>query len=267
MPSQIFIIPPKQPRKHRPLAISNSDKSPREENVSQSVPETPIREQTKSSSDNKLSVTKTIPFVRISPPQPIIDGLLDWEDEDRHYGRRPTFIRRQQQQQFHERLARIQEGVAQQHHSTVSAIVSAPIIELPGGQITSTAIDHTIITTTAPRREGSMDTGDLQGQTLLHLAAKLGHEEIMRMLINETSHANVLLNTRGQTPLLCAIESGSTSTATLLMEQDPLSLTCKDNIDSSVFHYATEQCNDIVLSRAISLLKRLSSSAARVTVS
>jgi hypothetical protein len=51
------------------------------------------------------------------------------------------------------------------------------------------------------------------------------------------------------------------------MEQDPISLTCKDNIGSSVFHYATEQCNDIVLSRAISLLKRLSSSTARVTVS
>ena len=120
---------------------------------------------------------------------------------------------------------------------------------------------------TAIKREGSLDTGDSQGQTLLHLAAKLGHEEIMRMLITETSHANILLNTRGQTPLLCAIEAGSTSTATLLMEQDPLSLTCKDNIGSSVFHYATEQCNDIVLSRAISLLKRLSSSAARVTVS
>jgi ankyrin repeat protein len=112
-----------------------------------------------------------------------------------------------------------------------------------------------------------MDTGELQGQTLLHLAAKLGHEEIVRMLISETSQASILLNTRGQTPLLCAIEAGSTSTATLLMEQDPLSLTCKDNIGSSVFHYATEQCNDIVLNRAISLLKRLSSSAARGTVS
>jgi hypothetical protein len=257
MPTQIFIIPPKQTRLHKPLTISNSDKSPREENVSQSVPETPINEQTKSSSDNKLSILKIIPAVRISPPQPIIDSLLDWEDEDRHYGRRPTFIRRQQRDQFRERLDRIQEGVIQQQHTTVSAIVSAPI--------TSTAIDHT--TTTIPKREGSMDTGDLQGQTLLHLAAKLGHEEIMRMLITETSHASILLNTRGQTPLLCAIESGSTSTATLLMEQDPLSLTCKDNIGSSVFHYATEQCNDIVLSRAISLLKRLSSSAARVTVS
>ncbi|CAF4411365.1 unnamed protein product, partial [Adineta steineri] len=85
------------------------------------------------------------------------------------------------------------------------------------------------------------------------------------MLISETSHANTLLNIRGQTPLLCAIESGSTSTATLLMEQDHLSLTCKDNMGSSVFHYATEQCNDIVLSRAIALLKRLSSSASRIT--
>ncbi len=119
---------------------------------------------------------------------------------------------------------------------------------------------------TAIKREGSLENGDAQGQTLLHLAAKLGHEEIMRMLINETSHANILLNARGQTPLLCAIEAGSTSTATLLMEQDPVSLTCKDNIGSSVFHYSTEQCNDIVLSRAIALLKRLSSSAARVTV-
>ena len=44
----------------------------------------------------------------------------------------------------------------------------------------------------------------LQGQTLLHLAAKLGHEEIMRMLINETSQANILLNTsRTNTITLC----------------------------------------------------------------
>jgi ankyrin repeat protein len=139
---------------------------------------------------------------------------------------------------------------------------------LPTSQSTSNAIDHTSpsMPSTTIKREGSLETGDTQGQTLLHLAAKLGHEEIMRMLITETSHANILLNSRGQTPLLCAVEAGSTSTATLLMEQDPLSLACKDHIGSSVFHYATEQCNDIVLSRAIALLKRLSSSAARVTV-
>ncbi|CAF4464988.1 unnamed protein product [Rotaria socialis] len=80
-----------------------------------------------------------------------------------------------------------------------------------------------------------------------------------------TNRIICLLNTRGQTPLICAIEAGSTSTATLLMEQDPMSLTSKDNIGSSVFHYATEHCNDIILSRAIALLKRLSSSAARLS--
>jgi len=249
--------------------VSNSDKSSREDKVSQSVPDTPINAQSKSSSDNKLSVIKTIPSVRISPPQPMIDSLFDWDDEDRRFGRRQAFIRhrQQQQKQFHERLARIQEGVVQEQMSTVSAIVSAPIVDAPGTQAPSNAIDHTTTIATTIKREGSLDTGDLQGQTLLHLAAKLGHEEIMRMLITETSQVNILLNTRGQTPLLCAIEAGATSTATLLMEQDPLSLACKDNIGSSVFHYATEQCNDIVLSRAISLLKRLSSSAARVTVS
>jgi hypothetical protein len=270
MPGQIFIIPPKQPRTHKPLTVSSSDKSSREDKVSQSVPVTPINVQSISSSDNKLSVIKTIPSVRISPPQPIIDSLLDWDDEDRRFGRRLTFIRhrQQQQKQFHERLARIQEGVVQHQTSTVSAIVSAPMVDLPGAQASSNAIDHTTITmATTIKREGSLDAGDLQGQTLLHLAAKLGHEEIMRMLITETSQSNILLNTRGQTPLLCAIEAGSTSTATLLMEQDPLSLACKDNIGSSVFHYATEQCNDIILSRAISLLKRLSSSASRVIVS
>ena len=268
MPTQIFIIPPKQHRPRRPLTTSNSDKSPREENVSQSVPDTPINMQPISSSDNKLSVIKTIPSVRISPPQPIIDSLFDWDDEDRHFGRRPTFIRNRQQQQqnkqFYEKLGRIQEGVVldQQPLPTVSAIVSAPIVDVPGGQSSTSPADHS----TTLKHEGSFDADDLHGQTLLHLAAKLGHEDIMRMLISETSQASSLLNTRGQTPLLCAIEAGSTSTATLLMEQDPLSLTCKDNIGSSVFHYATEQCNDIVLSRAISLLKRLGSSAARMTV-
>ncbi|CAF2479001.1 unnamed protein product [Rotaria sp. Silwood2] len=264
MPTQIFIIPPKHLRTQKPIKTPKSDRSTQDEKISQSVPNTPSNEQAKSSSDNKLAVIKIIPTVRISPPQPIIDSLFDWDDEDRCFGQGPKFVRhrqKQQQKQIYEKNPRIQEDAGQpQQHATLPAIVSAPIVELPGAQSTSNANDYTTV-----KREGSVDVGDLQGQTLLHLAAKLGHEEIMRMLINETSHANSLLNTRGQTPLLCAIEAGSTSTATLLMEQDPLSLTCKDNIGSSVFHYATEHCNDIVLSRAIALLKRLSSSAARVT--
>ena len=269
MPTQIFIIPPKSTRLHKRLTKTASDNPPGDESSSQSVPVTPINEPRISSSDNRLSIIKAIPAVRISPPQPIVDNLLDWDDDEGHFTRRPTFIRhRHRQRQFYHRLPRIQEGEVQQQNPTVSAIVSAPILEPPSGQISANATDYPITTTTnLSKREGSVDTGESQGQTLLHLAAKLGHEEIMRMLISETSHANILLNTRGQTPLLCAIEAGSTSTATLLMEQDPLSLTCRDDIGSSVFHYATEHCNDIVLSRAISLLKRLSSSAARVTVS
>ncbi|CAF1353267.1 unnamed protein product, partial [Adineta ricciae] len=262
MPTQIFIIPPKQSRAHKPLTSSNSDSIARSDKISQSVPDTPLIEQASASSDNKLSVGKPIPSVRISPPQPVIDSLLEWDEDDRPFERRSAFVRNRQQKQFQERLARIQEGIVQNQHPTVSAIVTAPIIDVPGGQSASNTVDHAPITS---KHEGSFDTGESQGQTLLHLAARLGHEEIMRMLITETSHASVLLNTRGQIPLLCAIEAGATSTATLLMEQDPLSLTCKDNIGSSVFHYATEQQNDIVLSRAISLLKRLSSSAARGT--
>lgn len=270
MPTQIFIIPPKQPRSHRPLSVSNSDKLPVDENSTLSVSTTPLHDPTLSSSDNKLSVIRAIPSVRISPPQPILDTLFDWDDEDQYSGRRSTFIRNRtrQQKQYQKRLEAIQEGIVHQTYPVVSAIVSAPIVEPPGGQSAANGTDHIASTTTsaAIKREGSPETGDPQGQTLLHLAAKLGHEDIIRLLISETSQANTLLNTRGQTPLLCAIEAGATSTATLLMEQDPLSLTCKDSIGSSAFHYATEQCNDIVLSRAISLLKRLSSSAARITV-
>jgi ankyrin repeat protein len=245
MPTQIFIIPPKAPRARKPLGASISDTVQKPE--SQSEPHTPIGDQTKSSSENKLAP----PSIRISPPQLILDSLSDWEDEDRRFGRRLTLIPRQHRK-YKEPLPRIQEDEPQ--HAAVSAIVSAPIVELPAALISSNTVDH-----------ASTDSTETHGQTLLHLAAKLGHEDIMRMLVNETSQANILLNSRGQTPLLCAIESGSTSTATLLMEQDPLSLTCKDNIGSSVFHYATEHCNDIVLSRAISLLKRLSSSTARLT--
>ncbi|CAF2098333.1 unnamed protein product [Rotaria magnacalcarata] len=187
--------------------------------------DTPLaNEQTISSSDTKLLAMKTIPSVRISPPQQLHDSCFDWDDEDRRF---------------------------------------APTIELPGGQSTLNLNHHTM--TVSAKREGSLDTRELQGQILLYLAAKLGHEEIMRKLITETSHTRSLLNTRGQTPLLCAIETGSTLTATLLMEQDPMSSTCKDDIGSSVFHYATEHCNDIVLSRAIALLKRLSPSAAQLT--
>ena len=264
MPTQIFIIPPKASRTHKPLTITTSDHSARDEKTSESVPNTPMSIPTLSSSDNKLSVIKTIPSVRISPPQQVTDNFFDWDDDERPFGRSSKFIRHRRQKQFQERLDRIQEGVVQPQSSTVSAIVSAPIVEAPTAQGASNVTDYP--TTTTLKREGSVDTGEIQGQTLLHLAARLGHEDIMRVLINETSQASMLTNARGQTPLLCAIEAGSTSTATLLMEQDPLSLACKDNIGSSVFHYATEQCNDIVLSRAISLLKRLSSSNARINV-
>ncbi|CAF1528294.1 unnamed protein product [Didymodactylos carnosus] len=87
----------------------------------------------------------------------------------------------------------------------------------------------------------------------------------MRLLICETSRASTLTNSKGQTPLLNAIEAGSTSTATLLMEADPRSIIVKDNYGSSVFHYACEYSNDVVLSRAIALLKRLNSSSDRIT--
>jgi len=40
-----------------------------------------------------------------------------------------------------------------------------------------------------------------RGQTLLHLAARLGHDEIMRLLICETPQASMLMNTKGQTPV------------------------------------------------------------------
>jgi len=105
-----------------------------------------------------------------------------------------------------------------------------------------------------------------RGQTLLHLAARLGHDEIMRLLISETSQASMLMNTKGQTPLLTAIEAGSTSTATLLMESDPRSIVASDIYGSSVFHYACEHCNDVVLHRAITLSKRLNSTSDRITV-
>jgi hypothetical protein len=107
---------------------------------------------------------------------------------------------------------------------------------------------------------------DIRGQTLLHLAARLGHDEIMRLLVCETSQASMLMNKVGQTPLLTAIEAGSSSTATLLMESDPRSIIVCDINGSSVFHYACEHCNDVVLNRAIALSKRLNSTSDRITV-
>ena len=120
----------------------------------------------------------------------------------------------------------------------------------------------------ATRQQSNLkDSSDeVNGETLLHLTARLGHDEIMRFLICETSQAGILTNRRGQTPLLIAIESGSTSTATLLMESDPRSIVVSDVNQSSVFHYACEHCNDVVLHRAIVLSKRLYSTSDRITV-
>ncbi|CAF2903596.1 unnamed protein product [Rotaria sp. Silwood2] len=257
MSNQVFITSPKLLPLQKSLAVLVSEKYSPEQIDSRSEPNTPIGQPTQPSNDNKSSKIKINSSIRINPPQPIIDSSLDWDDDDQCFGHRSTFIRRQRQK-YKESFSRIRVDTLQ--HGAISSIVSAPIVELSAPLIGSNTTDHSI----ALKREESTDSDVIQGQTLLHLAAKLGHEEIMRMLISETSHANMLLNIRGQTPLLCAIEYGSTSTAILLMEHDPLSLLCKDNIGSSVFHYAAEQSNYIVLCRTLSLLKRLSSSAARL---
>ena len=108
---------------------------------------------------------------------------------------------------------------------------------------------------------------EMYGETLIHLSARLGHDEITRLLINETSQASTLLNRKGQTPLLIAIGHGSTSTAMLLMESNPRSIILSDSNQSSVFHYACEYSNDLVLHRAIVLSKRLHSTTDRLIVS
>ena len=105
-----------------------------------------------------------------------------------------------------------------------------------------------------------------KGETLIHLSSRLSHEHILRRLIEETSYATRLTNAKGQTPLLCAIQSSSSSTAIFLMEIDPLTITVSDINYNSVFHYACYLCNDTILSRALILIKRLNSPQQRIKV-
>ncbi|CAF0896794.1 unnamed protein product [Adineta steineri] len=97
------------------------------------------------------------------------------------------------------------------------------------------------------------------GETLIHLSSRLGHEHILRRLIQETPYATRLTNGKGQTPLLCAIQSSYSSTASFLMDFDPLTITVSDKKKNSIFHYSAYLSNDIVLSKAIILIKRLNS--------
>jgi len=105
-----------------------------------------------------------------------------------------------------------------------------------------------------------------KGETLIHLSSRLGYEHILRRLIQETLFATRLTNAKGQTPLLCAIQSSYSSIATYLMEIDPITITVYDNDHNSVFHYAANLSDDIVLSRAISLIKRLNNPHERIKV-
>jgi hypothetical protein len=264
MSNQVLILPSKQIQRQQRLPTKLNNRLSQENSRLQSTCAMIIlNEQGLSASDPKLS---TIPSTRINPPQRLADSLLDWDDDERRSMCQKIFrrCRQQQQQQRHvyNRSVYIQQNKCVQQ-ATISGIVSAPTIDLLD-QPTTITIEQSMNITGHDER---IQRNTIGGQTLLHLAAKLGHDDIIRILIGETSHATRLINARGQIPLLCAIEAGSTSTASILMEHDPLSLTCKDSIGSSVFHYATEQCNDIILNRAISLLKRISSSAARATVS
>lgn len=254
MPNQLLIIPPKLQRVHSALGIVSVETCKSEE-IDINVELNPLsNQQERISNDEKLSKLRRHSSMRINPPKRLVDILFDWDDEDHRFSRHSTYLQ-------HQRL-RYEQPVPFTIKDPPKPAVVSSTISTPAGSTKRVSLDRI-----STKLDEGVDLDTVRGQTLFHLAAKLGHEEIMRILLNETSHANSLLNMRGQTPLLCAIEAESTSTATLLMEQDPLSLTCKDNIGSSVFHYAAEQSNYIVLSRAISLLKRLSSSAARLVVS
>lgn len=141
-------------------------------------------------------------------------------------------------------------------------VIQAP----PPGSLTLQNAGYTSMLDHQPALITANMLKEIRGQTLLHLAGRLGHDEILRLLISETSQGSMLMNKKGQTPLLTAIEAGSTSSATLLMESDPRSIVACDINGSSVFHYACEHCNDVVLNRAIVLSKRLNSTSDRITV-
>ena len=234
MPNRVFIIHPKSPK--QPVTSESNDQQRPDETVNT------VR-------------------MRINAPPLNVDPANDWDDEEFHFRYRPISLGRRQPKQYQQTLTRVSED--ESPYPAFSAIVSAPLVKLPHETRASASGESGLST----KRKESGDSTNIQGQTLLHLAAILGHEEIMRILIGEISQDVPLINTRGQTPLLSAIEAGSTSTAIFLMIQNPLSLTCQDTNGSSVFHYATENCNHIVLNRALSLLKQLNSCAARLTVS
>ncbi|CAF4292514.1 unnamed protein product, partial [Rotaria magnacalcarata] len=93
MLTQIFIISPKQTRAHKPLKLSKSDRPTRYADLSESTSTTLANEQTISSSDTKILAMKTIPSVRISPPQQLHDSCFDWDDEDRRFGQISKLVR------------------------------------------------------------------------------------------------------------------------------------------------------------------------------
>ncbi|CAF1211792.1 unnamed protein product [Rotaria sordida] len=110
------------------------------------------------------------------------------------------------------------------------------------------------------QNDDEYDIPPVNGQTLLHIAAKLpGHEDVVRVLIGENSTITSLVNSNGQIPLLCAIQASSTFTAQLLMEADPQSLITVDNKKSSIFHYCCENKNDVLLANILNLLRHLNS--------
>lgn len=234
MPNRVIII---QPKPQKQPVTSESDDQPRPDETVNTV------------------------RMRINAPPLNVDPANDWDDDEFHLRYRPVSLGRRQPKQYQQALNRVSED--ELPYPGFSAIVSAPLVKLPNETRVSASGESGL----SRKRKESGDSTNIQGQTLLHLAAILGHEEIMRILIGEISHDVALVNTRGQTPLLSAIEAGSTSTAIFLMIQNPFSLTCQDANGSSVFHYATENCNHIVLNRALSLLKQLNSCAARLTVS
>jgi hypothetical protein len=45
----------------------------------------------------------------------------------------------------------------------------------------------------------------------VHIAAKLpDHEDVVRVLLGESTNMTSLVNSNGQIPLLCAVQAGST---------------------------------------------------------
>lgn len=110
----------------------------------------------------------------------------------------------------------------------------------------------------------NLPTYSIQQDTALMLAARYDSIDLFRWLITVKNNKIDARDSQGRTPLMIALASGSSRVIAFLLNSNA-DLTCKDNKGITVFHYAVQSSDKLILGNLIQRLNHQGHALAKTT--